>query len=64
MFNNLKQLSTSISSTSADIQEGFYSLLTVNDNLKINNQEIYMNANIEREELIINNVLKKFDISY
>lgn len=64
MFNNLKQLSTSISSTSADAQEGFYNLLTVNDILKINNQEIYMNANIEREELIINNVLKRFDISY
>lgn len=64
IYNNLKQLSTSISSTSSDAQEGFYNLLIVNDNLKINNQEIYMNANIEREELIINNVLKKFDISY
>ena len=64
IYNNLKQLSTSISSTSADLQEGFYSLLTVDNNFKINNQEIYMNANIEREELIINNVLKRFHISY
>ena len=64
IYNNLKQLSTSISNSSADTQEGVYNLLTVNDNLKINNQEIYMNANIEREELIINNVLKRFHISY
>tara|TARA_Y100000741_G_scaffold24397_1_gene17618 strand:- start:4406 stop:6061 length:1656 start_codon:yes stop_codon:yes gene_type:complete len=64
IYNNLKQLSTSISSTSAEEQEGFYNLLTINDNFKINNQEIYMNANIEREELIINNVLKRFHISY
>ena len=38
----------------------FMSSLTVNENFKINNQEIYMNANIGREELIVNNVLKNF----
>ena len=64
IYNKLKQISTSISNTSADSQEGFYSSLTVNENFKINNQEIYMNANIGREELIVNNVLKKFHISY
>ena len=64
IFNNLKHISTSISSTSNDIQEGFYNMLIVNDILKINNQNIYMNANIEREELIVNNIIKRFDISY
>ena len=64
IYNNLKQLSTSISSTSADAQEGFYNLITVNDNFEINNQEIYMNGKVEIEELIKNNVLKRFHISY
>ena len=64
IYNRLKKISTSISDNSYINPVGLYETLNIKKNFKINNQEIYMNANTEREELIVNNVLKNFHISY
>lgn len=62
-YNQIKEIKTS-ETVDENIQNGIYTNLIVNDIFKINNQSIYMNGNIQREELIVNNNIKRFHMSY